>query len=877
MENLLVHFALAKTFYSEKKNYLETFAPFVLDILASQDKVLSIKDVSEILSNSYQLTIPFHTIQSIIRHLNNKQLIEVTDNNKANIKFIISEKGTREFWDFQTNEDDVSRKLNKLFVEFNMFVYNKHQVKYELSYVQAEIIRFIRKNLPKLAIFAMNDFEGENGDLSEFDLHCIEFIGEIEQHEPELFTTFNELLRGSILWSEIRKENLNPTEKAFENITIYLDTNFVLSLLELHHPTTNAAAKQLFELLKSNNKITLQVFNITLNEICRLLDAYKRNKNNYSRLQVYHIFFFLKEKGYDDAKIDLLKGDLESILGNKLGIGVSKIDLMDTNNTIYQDLYSYMNKNTQKEPDALHYSCLHDATIINKISSKRGAWVAEFEKCKYIFLTSSYWLDKFAKQRHGNSNNFSETILDLTLTNILWLKNPNSELGLSVHHLLAVHSKRLLVDNNIWQKFNKSLKELYKEGKIDENDYARLISKNQITIEFLTSKNHSSFDENSILDLSEQIEESNLHKEQTIVAKETEVQEKSKELQEVKEMLSEFMKNSEENVSQLKNEIKQTKDEVRQQEIVKLKEIEKKDIESKKNVLIAEIKQLTERIDDITEQKVKAEIEFEKSKRKFGFQMYNFLGLADEQKLFEKISQKYYSQPKLETLQKELLLKQAEINQIEINNFSLLGKTVILCENQNFTHYNNIEIDNHTFVPHFNCERLFYAIRANVDIKGLRDRDFMTEIEIDKLEKMFPNYFILRFYAFENYIYHPDNLSEIQLENFDRDVYINEIIKLKNEKLNDILPNISSSRQNIHEFKIDSEKIKQKEAGPIITADLRSDEFERFYKYYSIKEKGFKPEYLIKNKAYMKLQSPEIQLSKTKWFAAQIKSVLRLD
>jgi predicted transcriptional regulator len=208
MENLLVHFALAKTLYSEKKNYLETFAPFVLDILASQDKVLSINEVSDILSNSYQLTIPFHTIQSIIRHLNNKQFIDITDKNKANIRFVISEKGKQECSDFQTNEDDVSRKLNKLFIEFNKFVNTKYQVKYELSYVQTEIIGFIKKNLPKLAIFAMNDIEDENGYLSEFDLHCIDFIGEIEQHEPELFTTFNELLRGSILWNEIRKENL---------------------------------------------------------------------------------------------------------------------------------------------------------------------------------------------------------------------------------------------------------------------------------------------------------------------------------------------------------------------------------------------------------------------------------------------------------------------------------------------------------------------------------------------------------------------------------------------------------------------------------------------------------------------------------------------
>lgn len=876
MDNILVHFALAKTLYSEKKNYLDTFAPFVLSILASKDKILSINEISEILNNSYQLAIPFHTIKSIVTNLKSNKFIEIIDKDKTVTKFVISEKGKTEFSEFQTDEEGVSRKLNKLFVEFNKFINSKYQIQYELSYTQTEIIGFIRKNLPKLAIFAMNGFEDEYGNLSDFDLHCIDFIGEIEQHEPELFTTFNELLRGSILWSEIRKENLNPTEKAFENIIIYLDTNFVLSILELHHITTNAAAKQLFELLKSNNKVTLQVFNITLDEICRLLDSYKKKQKDYSHLGVNHIYFFLKEKGFDDAKIDLFKGDLEKTLNN-IGIGVVSLDRIDEKNGIYQELYTFKNNANNnlkdpKDPEVIHQSCVHDASIIQRVSSKRGAWVTEFERCKYIFLTSSYLLDKFAKQRHNIQNHFPETILDLTLTNILWLKNPNSELGLSVHHLLAVHSKRLLVDNNIWQKFSKSLKELYKEGKINENDYARLISKNQITIDFLTSKNNNNFDENSILELSEQIEEHNSYKEQTIVAKEVEVKEKSKELQEVKEMLSEFMRNSEDSVSELKNEIKQTKDEVKYQEIEKRKEIEKIDVENKKNILVEVIKQLSERVGDIMEQKVKAETEFENSKRKFGFQMYNFFGISDEKKLFESISQKYYSQSKLDTLQKELLSKQGDLNQIELNNFSILGKTIILCENQNYTLYNNSGILNHSFVPEKDCGSLFYKIRGNDQFKGLRDRDYITDTEIERIENMFNNYFILRLYSFENYIFHPDNVSELKLQGFDKQEYIDSLTKLKNHKLNEILPNITSSRLNIQEFKIDSEKIKQDNSPTIIASDLQSDDFERFYKYFNIKK--YRPEYLTK---YLgSIQSPQERLSKTIWFATEIKKMLRI-
>lgn len=50
-----------------------------------------------------------------------------------------------------------------------------------------------------------------------------------------------------------------------------------------------------------------------------------------------------------------------------------------------------------------------------------------------------------------------------------------------------------------------------------------------------------------------------------------------------------------------------------------------------------------------------------------------------------------------------------------------------------------------------------------------------------------PNLRILHYYAFENYIYHLDNIAELGLEGFNRENYIKDITEQKNQKLHTIL------------------------------------------------------------------------------------------
>jgi hypothetical protein len=148
----------------------------------------------------------------------------------------------------------------------------------------------------------------------------------------------------------------------------------------------------------------------------------------------------------------------------------------------------------------------------------------------------------------------------------------------------------------------------------------------------------------------------------------------------------------------------------------------------------------------------------------------------------------------------------------------------------------------------------------------LSDRDFLSDKEIERLEGKFPNYKILRFYDFENYLYHPDNIAELNPVGFNREGYIAELLKQKNSKgTPHILAVLDSSRRNYEKFKTDG-TMRDKHLDSIIN-DPTSEDFACFYKFYDMKEqfnKSILASYNLRKE----------DLVRTAWFRSQISAVL---
>lgn len=193
------------------------------------------------------------------------------------------------------------------------------------------------------------------------------------------------------------------------------------------------------------------------------------------------------------------------------------------------------------------------------------------------------------------------------------------------------------------------------------------------------------------------------------------------------------------------------------------------------------------------------------------------------------------------------------------------GKKVIFCENKNDEWYNLLGLENTIFVGGKASREVFLHIKRDAKNHALRDRDFLTDDEIETIKSEYPNYHILKYYDFENYIYHPDNIAELAPVGFDKDVYIKEITEQKNKKLKSILMTVISSRQTYEEFKT-NDKLKTKDLESI-GEDLESNDLERFYKFFDMKDQ-------FNKSSLSKFNLSKEKLVSTKWFKTKIQEII---
>jgi AAA15 family ATPase/GTPase len=205
--------------------------------------------------------------------------------------------------------------------------------------------------------------------------------------------------------------------------------------------------------------------------------------------------------------------------------------------------------------------------------------------------------------------------------------------------------------------------------------------------------------------------------------------------------------------------------------------------------------------------------------------------------------------------------------------------SIILCEGKDSKYYSGQ--NNKQF---FGVKDKFNVLEWCWRFKclGIIDKDYLFKTESIKLENKFKGKLkVLKYYSIENYLLHPENLREYDL-NFDLDLYKQEIIKTKNEYLqNKISDYFSQIRSNYKILKSRKDKglehdwlIEMEDSSEVLNL-LKSDNFEIFYEFFPIKDENKKIksiQKILKNKSK---ESLYLELSQTNWFKTKISEVLQ--
>lgn len=209
------------------------------------------------------------------------------------------------------------------------------------------------------------------------------------------------------------------------------------------------------------------------------------------------------------------------------------------------------------------------------------------------------------------------------------------------------------------------------------------------------------------------------------------------------------------------------------------------------------------------------------------------------------------------------------------------GFDIFFVENTDQIYYSLANIPKKIFVPEKGRNAVYHKAKSG-DYNGIIDRDYLSDDDIRGIKKYYPSLKILEYYSIENYLYHPDNLEEYKKGknvNFDKEFYKEQILSAKDKVVSELTIKIATIRNSYPFFddpKYDTKdnttklRFKNKEENfsntALVVGYLKSDDFETFYKSFSIKEYG---------KHLQERNNPPSELAQTIWFRKQIELIIK--
>ncbi|SDP10456.1 Response regulator receiver domain-containing protein [Mucilaginibacter sp. OK268] len=201
-------------------------------------------------------------------------------------------------------------------------------------------------------------------------------------------------------------------------------------------------------------------------------------------------------------------------------------------------------------------------------------------------------------------------------------------------------------------------------------------------------------------------------------------------------------------------------------------------------------------------------------------------------------------------------------------------KKIVYCEGSNAFHYNLMALSNIEFRGLADSRAVYLSAKNEQDKYAIRDRDFLTHKEISSLQTKYPNYFILNYYCFENYLYHPDNIAEV-LAGFDREAYIAELVSQKKAKLMTIVQDYKISRSAYFDLNDDNKAVMDKRPETEIIKALESDDLEVFYRYFDMAGKKDNENKKSFDKTFLAtFNLDKTALTKSAWFKGKMLEIL---
>ena len=317
-----------------------------------------------------------------------------------------------------------------------------------------------------------NDIRHENWKI----FLASKFISYINKNDNEIFEDFVFLVKGNMGANALLCPDLQQATGNYKNVTFYLDSPLLISILGLHGKFQKEAILELIELIQKL-KGKLSYFSHTKDEATKsiqvaatfidssqgrgpiVIDARKNNRTRSDLILISekveellskHKITIEQTPNYKNHSLQIDENSLEKLLSEKI---------------------NYQNPNAIKRD-------------INSVRSiyvlRRGTTSKSIEKSKAILVTNNAAFAKFAYKYGEDISNISQevstVITDFTLANIAWLKNPAKAPLLPQKEILAYAYASIQPSDTFITRVIEESDKLKDNGDINERDHQLLRS-----------------------------------------------------------------------------------------------------------------------------------------------------------------------------------------------------------------------------------------------------------------------------------------------------------------------------------------------------------------------------------------------------------------
>lgn len=475
-QNLLANLSLITALHNKNKPVLDVFLPIVKHAVINlknknDNEYCDIASLQEELKSQLGIDISELSLLTFLRRLEKEKVIELYSNKQAY--------KVTNFTDY----DEYIEKIESKHRDINMFI--SSFIKYSDSkYDQESAKRLLFEFFGKYRTYIDSKLKvlNKSSISNEYEI-LLNFIEEINNTNNQLRSIFIDIYTGYCLCSVLTttpNNNLGEKVCAFSNIKVYLDSNFILRLLDLQEDFFTRQTQELFESITAE-RMDVKIFDETVDEIKNVI-LYRGRQyfaNEYDRnptaCRAAGVIGAIARNKMTWPQIQTLVDGLDSWLANK---NITKESLRSHLTLVEQSdidsLYKLKYQNDDFDEQETSYRRKKAETyckIFNSLRKKNDGYKARLSNYKNLFLTCDNSVYSFSKQKMcGNYSSFVQN--QENLSNALLLVNPQKFSSVVMNGLIVVLKTDQTFPLDVFAKWDDIYKTFAKEYP-DKIDYVK--------------------------------------------------------------------------------------------------------------------------------------------------------------------------------------------------------------------------------------------------------------------------------------------------------------------------------------------------------------------------------------------------------------------